>query len=910
MIFSLTDAGVTALINNATTSGPGLNITRFAVGLAPTGYTLPPSANPNNQPNGTSATAIQNAQPVNFSNPAVLPYTYMAVTGYKGISSDTGQFILRMDKFLGPLPDTGNFSFNQIGLYIENPIYPGNPAYFVLFATAILNSPYTKFDIVDPSNESNSIEIRAQVTFGGLTANLSFTNYPIATANFLELGSPDQLISPSASPVNTYLINGQSTSIIPGAIQGLGHITGGTLYTNGTYSGVSLTVNSGTVGSGATANITVFGNAVTAVTIVNSGSGYDSTSVLTCPSASIGGTGSGFLVNVYSVSAPFGLDDQGNAMIATAIDENFWSFSTHVAPIVVGTVGSATSSSITSTDIGTYLSSNININGSISGLGTITGGTGYYSGGSTTFYNVPFYVTSGTQGFGATANITITSGIVTAIALVNVGTNYDSTSVLSIKNSFLGGTGSAFSVPVSSVAAYGRYILIFTSGAHIGVCRLITSSSANTVSWNSSAGATASTGDTFKILVSNAAKNNLPLAPSIGEMLVSTGTGPGNVTWQPQPNKAYLQGGIIVYYYGSNDISVASYGHGYLTIYNNTTGKNDQLAVPAYGTIAVPSPLNASALYYIFAHNNNSGTMLIDATTIQEANGVTLSVGGAGDDGTFVKTVGGVPDKSYLLIGAFITTPAGSINLLNSGSLVGGSGYNNGVYKSVPLTVQSGTVGGAATADITVSGGSVTLVQIVNHGYSYDTTSVLTCSHNDISYSGSGSGFLINVASVYGATTAALLPNAMYTGGVFIRSMFNETPISLSNATNTDGAPRNFNNAVSVLYLPGDNVNVSASSYKAINASGEPGISAMVSINSLNLPTFTISGKSILNAAVNTAAIPASANAFVCGSYVNSGQVTSETVTFSSSVNGVPTATSTQQLMNINIVPTKALNRP
>ena len=87
--------------------------------------------------------------------------------------------------------------------------------------------------------------------------------------------------------------------------------------------------------------------------------------MLTCPSASIGGTGSGFLVNVYSVSAPFGLDDQGNAMIATAIDENFWSFSTHVAPIVVGTVGSATSSSITSTDIGTYLSSNININGSI-----------------------------------------------------------------------------------------------------------------------------------------------------------------------------------------------------------------------------------------------------------------------------------------------------------------------------------------------------------------------------------------------------------------------------------------------------------------------------------------------------------------------------------------------------------------
>lgn len=78
----------------------------------------------------------------------------------------------------------------------------------------------------------------------------------------------------------------------------LGPITGGTGGTSGTYAGVSLTGGSG---SGATANITVSGGAVTQVTILDPGSQYQVGDTLSAASGNIGGT-SGFSVQVSSIS--------------------------------------------------------------------------------------------------------------------------------------------------------------------------------------------------------------------------------------------------------------------------------------------------------------------------------------------------------------------------------------------------------------------------------------------------------------------------------------------------------------------------------------------------------------------------------------------------------------------------------
>lgn len=83
-------------------------------------------------------------------------------------------------------------------------------------------------------------------------------------------------------------------------------LTGGTLYTNGTYTNVPLT---GGTGTGALATVTVSGGIVTAVTLTNGGAaitqtgaiGYEPYDVLSLTSpAIVGGTGSGFTIGIAS----------------------------------------------------------------------------------------------------------------------------------------------------------------------------------------------------------------------------------------------------------------------------------------------------------------------------------------------------------------------------------------------------------------------------------------------------------------------------------------------------------------------------------------------------------------------------------------------------------------------------------
>jgi hypothetical protein len=89
-----------------------------------------------------------------------------------------------------------------------------------------------------------------------------------------------------------------------------GTITGGTGYVNGSYTNVALT---GGTGTGAKANITVAGGAVTVATITDGGSGYTVGDTLSAANTSLGGTGTGFATNVATTAAVDATGDRWDA---------------------------------------------------------------------------------------------------------------------------------------------------------------------------------------------------------------------------------------------------------------------------------------------------------------------------------------------------------------------------------------------------------------------------------------------------------------------------------------------------------------------------------------------------------------------------------------------------------------------
>ena len=92
-------------------------------------------------------------------------------------------------------------------------------------------------------------------------------------------------------------------SIVQGVLSGLGTITGGSGYVNGTYQKVMLT---GGKGQYAMADIVVSGGVVSSVSIRDGGSFYVVGDVLSASTANLGNSGSGFSVPVTNINNPTG----------------------------------------------------------------------------------------------------------------------------------------------------------------------------------------------------------------------------------------------------------------------------------------------------------------------------------------------------------------------------------------------------------------------------------------------------------------------------------------------------------------------------------------------------------------------------------------------------------------------------
>jgi hypothetical protein len=94
---------------------------------------------------------------------------------------------------------------------------------------------------------------------------------------------------------------GPALIAIVGSTNGVAITSQGSAYTNGTYTGVAFTTASGN-GSGALLTVVVSSNKVFSITLTANGVGYQTADTFTIAPAAIGGTGSGFVGTITSVT--------------------------------------------------------------------------------------------------------------------------------------------------------------------------------------------------------------------------------------------------------------------------------------------------------------------------------------------------------------------------------------------------------------------------------------------------------------------------------------------------------------------------------------------------------------------------------------------------------------------------------
>jgi hypothetical protein len=132
---------------------------------------------------------------------------------------------------------------------------------------------------------------------GAITASQARINLGGGTTGIAVFQSVSQANALTALGGTPY---GQALFTTQVSIAGIGAITPGSGYVSAAYTNVPLTGGSG---SGATANITVTGGAVTSVSIVNQGLGYAVGDNLSASNLNLGGSGAGFSIPVTATTA-------------------------------------------------------------------------------------------------------------------------------------------------------------------------------------------------------------------------------------------------------------------------------------------------------------------------------------------------------------------------------------------------------------------------------------------------------------------------------------------------------------------------------------------------------------------------------------------------------------------------------
>ena len=326
-------------------------------------------------------------------------------------------------------------------------------------------------------------------------------------------------------------------------------------------------------------------------------------------------------------------------------------------------------------------------------FGSITAGSGYTNG---TYTAVAMSAVSGaTFVTYPTVTVVVSGGVVTTVTLVTVGGGASSTAatVLTVAAALLGGTGSGFSIPVATFATASSNTAVGSNA----LAQNTTGTSNTAVGYNALSAATTASFNT-----------------AVGYNTLSQNTTGGS-------NTAFG-------YQALTGVTTASQltAVGQSALAANTTGNTNN----AFGFLALQQNTTGNS-------NNAFGNQTLNLNTTGSNN---IAIGYLA---LIANTIGG----AQVAIGnqALVAT---TTNVATLGAITGGSGYTNGTYTGVVMTLSSGSTAGTyPTATIVVSGGAVTTVTITSAGSAFkDTTTVLTAPAASIG--GTGSGFTVPVATL------------------------------------------------------------------------------------------------------------------------------------------------------------------
>jgi len=173
--------------------------------------------------------------------------------------------------------------------------------------TGANNTAIGNYALFSNTTSSNNSAFAYQALYNNTTGNsntaLGYQALYYNTTGSANIGVGNTALYSNTAGIYNTALGYQALYYNTSIIATLGTITGGTLYTNGTYTPVTMTKVSGSMGTAPTATIVVSGGVVTTVTLLTFGSGVDLTTILTAPAASIGGTGSGFSVPVATITS-------------------------------------------------------------------------------------------------------------------------------------------------------------------------------------------------------------------------------------------------------------------------------------------------------------------------------------------------------------------------------------------------------------------------------------------------------------------------------------------------------------------------------------------------------------------------------------------------------------------------------